>query len=112
MLQIPVLTDAKGVVLPAFDVVVSLEGREYTLGFRWNIRGACWVLDIGDAAGAPILAGVRVRVRSFLNDFPGIVGLPPGRLIAVDSSNQDLDPGLTDLGARVLILYATASELT
>lgn len=97
--------------LPFFDVKADLDDVTYTLQFRWNVRAAGWFLDVLDEQGETILAaGVRVVV-----DFPLLAHItgrsPPGALAFVDTGGKGEDPGLTDLGVRVALLYFSATEL-
>ena len=39
------------------------------------------------------------------------IRLPAGTLVAIDTSSKDEEPGLTDLGERVKLLYITRAEL-
>jgi len=93
--QIPTQTDSDN-----YEFQLSLEGSAYTFIFVWNYRESCWEISIADIAyGIAIRIGVDV-----LASIP-IIGKPPGRLVAGDTSGQGLDPGLEDLGGRVVLLY-------
>ena len=94
-IQIPTFTDRDNYVER-----VTLEGQEYELTFRWNFREECWEMSITD-----IVDGLAVRVNVDLLEFVPVVGKPPGKFIATDTSNAGLDPGLTDLGGRVVLGY-------
>lgn len=107
-LIIPTKTDGT----QAYSVNVPLDGVAFGFAFSWNARGQYWAVLISDAAGNPLVRRV-VRIGSlFLAGFrarsPG--SFPAGEIVVVDTSNQDLDAGLTDLGSRVQLLYLTAAE--
>lgn len=107
MLQLPVILDTDGVVLPAFETLTTLDGALYTLGWRWNARAGAWLFDLSDAEGTPIVSGVAVRVG-----VPFLFGVGPGgAFLALDSTGAGVDPGLTDLGDRVGVYYASAGEV-
>jgi len=103
---VPVLLDT-----PLFSLETQLDGTLYSLTFRWNSRANQWFVDLADAANDPIVSGIAIVV-----DFPLArrcrdPRMPPGALFAVDTTGAGLDPGETDLGRRVVILYFTEAEL-
>lgn len=88
-----------------------LDGREYLLRFLWNMREAKWYLSIADQTGSPIVDGIKV-----VADFPLTRRIVdercfPGSLIAMDTSEKGLDPGLTELGDRVVLVYDSVTEV-
>jgi hypothetical protein len=97
--------------LPDFTFQCELDAVTYQFHFRWDERELAWFMGILDVSGNALINGVRVVVG-----FPLAVrtryntAMPPGALIAFDTSGQDLDPGLTDLGSRVQILYYSVVE--
>lgn len=92
--------------LTDFTFQTDLDGSTYSFRFRWNERLSAWFMDLSDVAGVALASGVRVVVG-----FPLVVrsryntAMPPGSLWASDTSSQDIDPGISDLGNRVQILY-------
>lgn len=92
---------------PAISQEIELDGRLYGLALRWNEREEVWYLTLSDQAGAPIVAGVRVVVDWDLLRKCVDARRPPGTLMAVDSTGEG-DPGLSDLGDRVKIVYVEA----
>jgi hypothetical protein len=97
--------------LPYFDLEVELDGVTYGLELRWNTRAEGWFLTIFNPETEEVIrAGIRVvcdfPLRSYEADR-----LPPGALVAVDTSGEATDPGYGDLGDRVQLLYFTAAEL-
>jgi len=90
---------------------VTLDGTIYQLALQYNERMEVWRLDILDAAGAVLAAGLQVR-----NAGPPINGaistrgdLPNGLLWALASSLPGADAGLEELGARVQLAYSEAA---
>lgn len=103
LLQIPTRTD-----LDNYSEVVVLQNVTYTFNFAWNYRASYWGLTILDPNGNQIVAGVALRINV---NILGIVSdplKPPGQLAVVDTSGAGLDPGLNDLGGRVVLLYNEA----
>jgi len=89
----------------------ALDGTEYVIAFDWNDREQHWYMDIADREGVAIATGIKV-----VCDWPLLRRCvdgraPAGAIIAIDQSGSGADPGLTDLGARVELLYLDAEEL-
>ncbi len=85
-----------------------LDGREYVLHLRWNGRSAKWFLSVLDQDESPIVQGIKI-----VADFPLLESavddrLPPGVLLALDTTQEGRDPGLTELGDRVVLVYQEA----
>ena len=97
--------------LSTYSQRVTLDGREYQVTLQWNQREAKWYVSLADADGAPIVDGVKV-----VANFPLLRTLtdrraPPGEMFAMDRSGAGVDPGLRDLGRRVLLVYVDAADL-
>lgn len=105
-IQIPLRTD-----ILAYNLKVTLEGNVYALGFRWNLRMAKWIMDIGDSAGSPLLIGIPLfEGLPLIYRFVGrIVGLPLGEFLVVDETGQNRDPDTETLGTDVKLLYVEAA---
>jgi hypothetical protein len=102
---------SQGAPLPYFDMQTLLDGVTYTLQFRWNVRCSAWFLDVLDEAGQTVvMAGLKLVADWPLAAYRTGARLP-GALVFVDTSGNGQDPGLTDLGIRVLMLYFSAAEL-
>ena len=97
---------------PYFGQGVELEGRAYRLDFRWNTRTEQWVIDVFDGGGASLVTGVRGVINVPLLQKYGLrEDLPPGELFLLDSTGQDLEATLNDLGSRVELVYLPAADL-
>lgn len=89
----------------AFRFRANLSGVQYRLHFEYSVRDDSWKVDLLDAGNSPIFHGVRVQVG-----IPAFAWLtdnrkPDGNLCFVDTSGQKRDPGASDLGGRVLVMY-------
>lgn len=105
LLQLPVVADDSH-----FRLSVELDGRRWGFEFRWNHRAEQWVMAVLDGDGNRVVSGIRVVLFfDLLDRFRAYATLPPGRLIAMDTSGQNLDPGLADLGRRVVLVYRSAA---
>lgn len=97
---------------PSSHQVVSLDGVSIGLRLWWNARGQRWILDVEDAQGEAIASGLGlVTGVSLLARFGVRDDLPPGALIAVDTSGAGAPPGRDDLGGRVRVYYLDRAEL-
>jgi len=106
VVELPCRTD-----VPAYDFEIDLDDRSFLLVFHWNDRAAAWFFSITSADGDLLVAGRRVVV-----DFPLLSRfrdnrLPSGEIVAVDTSGEQRNPGIADLGARVKLLYFAAEDL-
>jgi hypothetical protein len=97
-----------------------LDGVNVDLWLSFNTRDGRWYWSIYDTATPfdsdggrlPIVGGIPLIVEwPFWRQFRYLTSLPPGDMIAVDTSGQHLDPGQDDLGNRVLLYYLTQAEL-
>lgn len=105
---IPLRNDA-----PFFDVRVILSEDEYVLSFNWNERESAWYMSLFDSLSVPIKEGVRLSVgNALLRSLTYSPRRPPGDFIVLDTSNKDIDPGLTDLGQRVIVVYDDSFPVT
>lgn len=89
----------------------DLDGVIFTLQTRYNPRSDSWYLSLFAGDGTPICLGRRITVNNILFPWLAADSKPAGALIAVDSQDEDKDPGEDELSTRVLIMYADADEL-
>jgi len=101
-LEVPLRTD-----IYAYTQKTTIEEVVYTLGLRYNARMERWVLDIMDAAGEMLLAGVKLLINYPLTRrFVGsIEGLPEGHFMIVDETGQERNPTRDDLGDDIKLIY-------
>lgn len=97
---IPVISDPK-----AYTFTVTLEGVDYIIGFTWNGRLLKWIMDISTAEGDPIVFGSVVNCGSSPLVRHKDERLPPGKIVFLDTTGKDIDPGIDDFGTRVLCMY-------
>jgi hypothetical protein len=89
----------------------TLDGVEYAFRFLWNTREGHWYMTLSDSAESPIASSRKIVVdwdllRGVIDDRK-----PPGLIVAIDTSEQGIDPGQTELGERVLLTYFDAEEV-
>lgn len=113
--EIPLRSD-----LPYFGMQVVLDGTIYQLDFRWNVRATrdidgkqgAWFMQIKDQSQQKIYAaGVKLTCAYPLLD--NVADKPfPGIFLVYDTSGQQLDPGLNDLGDRISLWYWSPTEFS
>lgn len=93
------------------QVEFQLDGETFRMTFRWNKRIDSWIISLYEFDDTPIAVGRRITVGNFL--FPWLVteNRPVGQLIAIDTEDEDADPGHDDLGSRVVVAYLDRDEL-
>jgi len=93
-----------------YTVRLLLDGLNFGLEFFWNPRELAWYVLLYDANGNQLLVRKLVGGQPLTQSF-GNQALPRGELLVIDTTGKDQDPGLTDLGARVLLTYIPQSDL-
>lgn len=107
VVALPLLTDDT----PHYALACELEGVTYTFEFLWNDRDGAWYVQVGDGEENPLTGMIRVVLgKSFLSQYSD-PALPPGALVAKDTSGQNVDPGLLDLGSRVQVWYVDSASV-
>lgn len=93
---------------PDVEFLVALGEDVATLRLRWNARAASWYLDVADADGVPILSGQRLAVNMRVGAKSAHPFFAKHMIVAIDTSGERRDPGLDDLGRRVLLTWTEA----
>jgi hypothetical protein len=88
----------------------ELDGREYVLRFTWCSRDASWGVSVYLTDGTPLSLGRKIVLGIPLLNGEIDSRLPAGALMAIDPTGSDVDPGLGELGGRVLLAYYDAAE--
>lgn len=84
---------------------VRLDGRDYLLDLAWNGRESRWYVDVYDADGELVVGSRKIVADGRIGQRVTDTRRPPGVLGAVDVSGNGIDPGIDDLGERVLLIY-------
>lgn len=93
---------------PLYTMRIALDGRDYVLRFDWNGRQTFWYVGIYLAEDASlVVTGIKLVVNRPLLQRESSSNRPPGDFIAFDPSSN-VEPGFTDLGRRVQLLYVSA----
>ena len=97
--------------IPNYRVGTVLDGTQYLIDVRWNGRASTWFMDFYQADETPIRMGIAIVLGVILNGLCVDPAFPPGAMVAIDTSNQDLDAGLDDLGTRVVVAYFPVADI-
>jgi hypothetical protein len=97
---------------PNYGFAIDLAGITYSLGFRWNERDAAWYMDVVDVDGKMVAAGLKLVLGQWVGfRHVAVPNFPRGVFILGDSSGQNVDAGLDDLGARVQVTFYSFTDL-
>lgn len=83
---------------------IDLSGTIYQLTFYWSTQGQCWMFNLADVDGNPLLMGAPVvtginLLRQY--DYLGIAG----DIIVQTDHNPDQVPTFTNLGTEGHVYY-------
>lgn len=90
---------------------VQLGDTFYVVAWRWNTRDSAWFFSLSDVDGVAIVSGVRVVLNTDLLRGVSDTRKPDGVMAVVDPGGRATEPGLTDLGARVKVVFIPREEL-
>jgi hypothetical protein len=90
---------------------VVLEGVTYGVRQYWLIPAQCWVWNIYDVAGNPLINGVPLITGvDLLTQFRAYIG-PPGKIAVIsDQMPPDVVPNFTNLGKTGHIYYLPSTS--
>jgi hypothetical protein len=88
----------------------SISAVIFGFEFTWNSRDGSWSMMISDSTGN-LLFSKKITLGVPMTWRYSNPSLPKGEFLAVDTSGQDQEAGLTDLGSRVLLTFTDAADL-
>lgn len=84
---------------------------EYAFSLQWLTTVQFWQLEITDPRRQQVILGIRVVADTdMLQPFNESPRLPPGRLVAYDTTGKSQDPGRDDWIERHLFIYEEPVE--
>lgn len=104
---IPTLTDGTA----HYVFTTELDGATFELELLWVERTPAWYLSVSLEDGTRLLSSRRLVLGTGITFRYKNPRLPKGDFWLFDTTGQDAEPGLYDLGARVLLLYGAAEDL-
>lgn len=96
--------------VPSYRVGTTLNNVSYVLDLRWNARLGIWYMDLLRAdetplrSGMALVLGAKIGLRSADPEFPGV-------FICTDTTGEDREATLDDLGTRVVVAFYPYDEL-
>lgn len=96
---------------PSFFFTTVLDGVHYGFDFNWNDRDQAWYFDVSDGAGNLIQAGIKLVLGAYLGRAMRVPPFSTGVFVAVDTSGEQKDAGIDDLGARIQLYYIPDQDL-
>ena len=91
---------------------ITLDGVEYDFEITWNDRDAHFYASLADTDGSIIARQRKVVVNQPMFQRETDSRIFPGILLLVDMSQEDVDPGLFDLGKRCRLTYFDEDSTT
>lgn len=108
-----VLTIPTSTTLPLYRQAVTLEDERFIMDLRYNTRMGAWFLSLFDSEGNALAEGRRLTIDSrLIGQHKYRDGMPPGELMAFDTTGRKAPATFDELGDRVLLLYVEIAELT
>lgn len=103
-------TTLSEIPIPSPPCTLSVTLPTGTFGFRLVYADADeggWILDIADAAGAPLVCGIPLVTGSDLLKPYAYLGFG-GRLFVLDAADPASPPGFNDLGTNARLYFEAA----
>lgn len=97
--------------LPYYSKKITLDGETFLFLFKWNVREEAWYLSIYREDETPIQVGRKIVVNWPLLRRLVSADAPLGSLSAYETTGSEEEPNFSELGTRVLLLYADEEEI-
>lgn len=75
-----------------YNFTIDLNGDEYDLDIKWNVRASAFYMDVYDSDGTAIILGKRMEPEVFLLDTVQGTDRPFGELVLVDDGRVRASP--------------------
>lgn len=105
--------------MPAFEIPLSpeaqtfqiqLAGTDYNCRLFWNLASNCWILDIGDSAGLPLVRGIPVVTGLNILAPYEYLGFG-GQLVVQTDHALDAVPTFENLGKQGHLYFLTPDAI-
>ena len=100
IIQGPEQTDRAEILFGA-----TLGGREFDMKLTWLPCQSFWEFEMFSAAGVPLLVGIKVTANIDMLQPYSDSRMPPGLLVAHDTTNKQQDPTRNDWQQRHRLVY-------
>jgi hypothetical protein len=97
--------------IPYYSEIVELDGENFILTFKWNVREEAWYFSIYQEDETPVLVGVKLVTG--WNPIRRLSGSdrPLGIFFTYDTTETDTEPSFSTLGTQIQLLYADADKV-
>ncbi len=85
---------------------ISLAGVTWTVTLAWCDPAACWILNLGDATGNPVINGIPLVTGCDLLEQYGYAGVG-GALVVQTDNDPDQVPAYAALGDTGHLYFVT-----
>jgi len=104
------------VVIPFFNQLsnfreeIILDNISFLFDFNWNERAEQWSMAILQPDETPIMYGIKLVLGYSLFDQFEYLGLPPGELFCVDTTDSEIEVNRNNIGDTVELVYIPEAE--
>lgn len=89
-------------------LTITLNSVVYTLRLQWNVYQNCWIMDISDGNGVPLVQGIPIVTGADLLEQFEYLGIG-GEFVAQTTNNIDAVPTFTNLGTSGNLYYVVTA---
>ena len=88
-----------------FYLFVPLDGIEYQLEFKYNLRGGFWTASISLTDNTEIVTNTRVNLNMSLFGRYVDDRLPKGQFLVTSTTGKNEDITLDNFGQTIILIY-------
>ncbi len=96
---------------PNYEFSTTLNDVQFSFAIRWNSQDSAWYVDMADADDQLMVSGEKMVLGSFIGRKCTHPWFNDNVLMVVDTTLDELDAGLDDMGARIRFQHYTVLEL-
>lgn len=83
----------------AQNFLIDLASTTYSIYLFWNVAVSCWMINLNDASGNPIIQGIPLVTGADLLAQYSYMNLGGALIVQTDFATDDI-PTLSNLGAE------------
>lgn len=92
-----------------FRFVIDMDGEEFQMDVKWNIRDEAFYLNFYDVSGQAIVLGKRMTANELLLNHIRSEDRPLGEVIVFDEGEVPSQPAPGTLGVEHKLIYIDAN---
>ncbi len=97
--------------VPDQQFTTTLAGVVYQIRAKWNTRDESWYMDLRTPSGDPIRLGLRLVLGAKIGRQCADPRMPAGTFVLIDTSKEDREATLDDMGTRVVLQFTSHAEV-